>query len=337
MQHNRTPSKYLTSITDELNELCKEHEIPATIESRLKSETSTAQKIARKKILPQHVMDTIGIRIIVEDIYACYNLLELIINKFKIIPERIKDYIQFPKENGYQSLHLVFQTGNQTIELQIRTWLMHQHAEKGLASQYPQESKEQEIVIEPSERFRLRPNPEAMMSYYAHLGGINRQLAIISNLVQSQKATKKKRDIAQFIVRSALELTRSKSGALLKYDMLQDRFILSTSFGIRNAHQTHLRKISENNDEFIEQICTEKKRLWAHFDRTTGQFTMGKREEHQEQALCIPLVHDMMVLGIIIIFFDTENLATTLELNLLELFAWLSTYRMVELKILKPS
>jgi GTP pyrophosphokinase len=71
-------------------------------------------------------------------VWLCYHVLGLVqhLPGFQPVPTRVKDYISFPKPNGYQSLHTALILDGQTIEVQIRTSLMHQVAEYGMASHW---------------------------------------------------------------------------------------------------------------------------------------------------------------------------------------------------------
>uniref|UniRef100_A0A7S3KZY2 Putative GTP diphosphokinase RSH1, chloroplastic n=1 Tax=Amphora coffeiformis TaxID=265554 RepID=A0A7S3KZY2_9STRA len=71
-------------------------------------------------------------------VWLCYHVLGLAqhLPGFQPVPTRVKDYISFPKPNGYQSLHTALILNGQTIEVQIRTNLMHQVAEYGMASHW---------------------------------------------------------------------------------------------------------------------------------------------------------------------------------------------------------
>jgi (p)ppGpp synthase/HD superfamily hydrolase len=71
-------------------------------------------------------------------VWLCYHVLGLVqhLPGFQPVPTRVKDYISFPKPNGYQSLHTAVMMQGQTIEVQIRTSTMHQVAEYGMASHW---------------------------------------------------------------------------------------------------------------------------------------------------------------------------------------------------------
>jgi GTP pyrophosphokinase len=71
-------------------------------------------------------------------VWLCYHVLGLVqhLEGFQPVPTRVKDYISFPKPNGYQSLHTALILNGQKIEVQIRTKMMHQVAEYGMASHW---------------------------------------------------------------------------------------------------------------------------------------------------------------------------------------------------------
>ena len=73
-----------------------------------------------------------------QGVWLCYHVLGLVqhLEGFQPVPTRVKDYISFPKPNGYQSLHTALILNGQKIEVQIRTSAMHQVAEYGMASHW---------------------------------------------------------------------------------------------------------------------------------------------------------------------------------------------------------
>ncbi|KAL3784787.1 hypothetical protein ACHAW5_009804 [Stephanodiscus triporus] len=71
-------------------------------------------------------------------VWLCYHVLGLVqhLPGFQPMPTKVKDYISFPKPNGYQSLHTALICNGQSVEVQIRTSYMHQVAEYGMASHF---------------------------------------------------------------------------------------------------------------------------------------------------------------------------------------------------------
>lgn len=104
-------------------------------EVRIKGLYSLYQKLERKEKDITKIFDVAALRIIVPDVNACYAALGVVHNLYRPIPGKIKDYIAFPKPNGYQSLHTTVMTGiGGIVEIQIRTEEMHRSAQYGIAS-----------------------------------------------------------------------------------------------------------------------------------------------------------------------------------------------------------
>jgi len=81
------------------------------------------------------VYDLLAMRVVVNSVEECYQTLGIIHEMWRPLPKRMKDYIAFPKPNGYQSIHTTVTTQNGTIlEIQIRTQKMHHESEYGVAS-----------------------------------------------------------------------------------------------------------------------------------------------------------------------------------------------------------
>ena len=116
----------------------KEHFSPMPqIEGRKKSNYGIYKKVYRDGKDIDQIYDRYAVRIIVNTISECYNVLGIIHDMFRPIPNRFKDYISTPKPNKYQSLHTTV-LGREGIpfEVQIRTWEMHRTAEYGIAAHW---------------------------------------------------------------------------------------------------------------------------------------------------------------------------------------------------------
>ncbi|MBL6986787.1 MAG: bifunctional (p)ppGpp synthetase/guanosine-3',5'-bis(diphosphate) 3'-pyrophosphohydrolase [Methylobacter sp.] len=114
-----------------------EESISAEIYGRPKHIYSIWKKMCRKQLGIDELYDLLAVRVIVENLTACYATLGIVHSLWQTIPKEFDDYIANPKENGYQSLHTVIidPNGNR-IEVQIRTQQMHDFAELGVAAHW---------------------------------------------------------------------------------------------------------------------------------------------------------------------------------------------------------
>jgi RelA/SpoT family (p)ppGpp synthetase len=141
IKNNRDDS--FKSIANELIDLLKLNGIDATITGREKTPFSIWRKIQNKKISLEQLTDIIGFRIIVKNLEDCYKTLGVFHSKFSTIPGKFKDYISTPKINKYKSIHTsVIGPKKHRIEIQIRTFDMHEFAERGIASHWKYKSSE---------------------------------------------------------------------------------------------------------------------------------------------------------------------------------------------------
>ena len=107
------------------------------IEGRVKSIYGIYRKVYMKGKAFEQIYDIYAVRIIVDTVNECYNILGVIHDMMHPMPGRFKDYISTPKPNMYQSLHTTV-IGKEGIpfEVQIRTWEMHHTAEYGIAAHW---------------------------------------------------------------------------------------------------------------------------------------------------------------------------------------------------------
>ncbi|MBT9486873.1 MAG: bifunctional (p)ppGpp synthetase/guanosine-3',5'-bis(diphosphate) 3'-pyrophosphohydrolase [Rubrivivax sp.] len=111
--------------------------LPAEVVGRPKHLYSIWKKMQGKQLGIQQVFDLLALRVLVDDVPACYAALARVHERFPAVPEEFDDYIARPKPNGYQSLHTVVRGDDgRAFEVQIRTRAMHEHAEFGVAAHW---------------------------------------------------------------------------------------------------------------------------------------------------------------------------------------------------------
>lgn len=114
-----------------------ENKINCKIFGRKKRPYSIWKKMQKKSISFEKLKDIIAFRIIVKNLQDCYKVLGCINSSYIMVPNTFKDYINKPKLNGYQSIHLVIVgPKNVKVEIQIRTEEMNRIAEYGVASHW---------------------------------------------------------------------------------------------------------------------------------------------------------------------------------------------------------
>lgn len=119
---------------------------------RVKGTYSLYQKLKRRDWDMDRIYDYLAIRVVVGSVEECYSTLGIIHELWRPMPKRMKDYIAFPKPNGYKSIHTTVITPNRTIlEIQIRTEAMHREAEFGIASHMMYKSTQEGVKI-PSQK-----------------------------------------------------------------------------------------------------------------------------------------------------------------------------------------
>jgi GTP pyrophosphokinase len=145
--------QFLRTVEDTLTEQLRENGIEARVEWRIKRIYSIFQKQQRSKVSFDQVYDLLAIRVITQDVAACYAVFGLIHTLWRPVPGRIKDFIAMPRANRYQSLHTtVMGASGHQFEVQIRTEEMHRTAEEGIAAHWKYKAGEGVVTARDEER-----------------------------------------------------------------------------------------------------------------------------------------------------------------------------------------
>jgi (p)ppGpp synthase/HD superfamily hydrolase len=132
----------LDSIVDDLQNFFETQGIFCSVSGRVKGLYSTFTKMKRsQKYKLSDIYDLLAFRVIVDSPLDAYNAMGFMSSHYVTDNSRFKDYIAYPKINGYQSLHMVVygiiaEDENIPVEVQIRTEQMHREAEYGIASHW---------------------------------------------------------------------------------------------------------------------------------------------------------------------------------------------------------
>ncbi|MDL2190053.1 GTP diphosphokinase [Cobetia sp. LC6] len=129
---------YIADLLVELRTLMSEQGIKHfDVAGRAKHIYSIWRKMKIKRIAFSQVYDVRAVRILVGTVSDCYTALGIVHSRWHHVPHEFDDYIANPKKNGYQSLHTaVVGPSNKVIEIQIRTFDMHEEAELGVCAHW---------------------------------------------------------------------------------------------------------------------------------------------------------------------------------------------------------
>ncbi len=128
---------FLKQIQERIAERVQSYVPNVYLEGRVKSIHGIYRKMYMQGKAFDEIYDIYAVRVIADTVNDCYNILGVIHDMFRPLPNRFKDYISTPKPNMYQSLHTTV-IGREAIpfEVQIRTWDMHHTAEYGIAAHW---------------------------------------------------------------------------------------------------------------------------------------------------------------------------------------------------------
>lgn len=129
--------RYIAQVRGELADALSAHGIAAEVAGRPKHIYSIWRKMQKKGVPIGELYDLRALRVLVDDVAACYAALGVAHALWTPVPGEFDDYIARPKRNDYRSLHTaMLGPAGKTVEVQIRTREMHNHAELGVAAHW---------------------------------------------------------------------------------------------------------------------------------------------------------------------------------------------------------
>lgn len=135
-QKRQERQAFIDDAMEQLRERLVNAGVKAEIRGRAKHFYSIYKKMKRDNKDISEIYDLSAVRVLVDSVRDCYGVLGIIHEMWKPMPGRFKDYIAMPKSNGYQSLHTTVMTRGYPLEIQIRTFAMHQVSEYGFAAHW---------------------------------------------------------------------------------------------------------------------------------------------------------------------------------------------------------
>ncbi len=129
--------RYIDALCDMLRADLAHSGVAAGVYGRPKHIYSIYRKMQRKQVAFDEVFDVRAVRIVVASVPDCYAALGIVHGLWRYIPGEFDDYIATPKGNFYRSIHTaVIGPQGKSVEVQIRTREMHEHAELGVAAHW---------------------------------------------------------------------------------------------------------------------------------------------------------------------------------------------------------
>jgi GTP pyrophosphokinase len=129
--------RYIETLCTELLQELRSAGIAAEVYGRPKHIYSIYRKMQHKQLAFEQLFDVRAMRVIVGTVPECYAALGIVHGRWPYIPGEFDDYVATPKGNGYRSIHTaVIGPAARSVEVQIRTREMHEHAELGVAAHW---------------------------------------------------------------------------------------------------------------------------------------------------------------------------------------------------------
>lgn len=171
--------EFVSKIVDQLNERIKVCGVQHfAVYGRSKHIHSIYRKMMRKNVSLEEIYDATAVRILLESVDQCYNVLGMVHSLWKQVPAEFDDYIAHPKPNGYQSLHTAVEDENgRVFEVQIRTFQMHDMAEMGVAAHW----KYKESAVQPKD------SHERKIEWLRDVLAWHREMAVSSGISEAME------------------------------------------------------------------------------------------------------------------------------------------------------
>ena len=240
--------------------------IECSVTGRIKTPYSIWGKMQRKKVTMDQLADIMAFRVLVPDVADCYRALgELHVN-YPTVMGRFKDYISTPKRNDYQSLHTgLIGPENHKIEVQIKTPIMHNVAEHGVAAHWNYKGPVVEKNIH-------------KIKWIQELVGILDEEAGADEFLEHTKMDLYKDQVFCFTPRGAL-IALPKGATAVDFAFAVHTKVGETCVGVRiNGKNRQLATELENGDqiEILTEPNAKPKAEWERFVRT-GRAKSGIR------------------------------------------------------------
>ncbi len=145
--------KLIARITEQVLTRLKDFAQVPAVYGRAKSLYSIYRKMVEKGVEVEEISDILAFRVIMDDLGGCYSALGVVHTLWPPISERFKDYIARPKPNGYQSIHTTVICEGERVEVQIRTQVMHDFCENGIAAHWRYKEGHMDLSPEEIERY----------------------------------------------------------------------------------------------------------------------------------------------------------------------------------------
>lgn len=178
-QKRQERQAFIDDAIEKLQAKFAESETKAEIRGRAKHFYSIFKKMKRDNKDISEIFDLSAVRVLVDSVKDCYEVLGIIHAMWKPMPGRFKDYIAMPKSNGYQSLHTTVMTNGYPLEIQIRTFAMHQISEYGVAAHWKYKEKGSSVGATDSY--------DQKMSWLRHLLNLQQELSDPREYVEALK------------------------------------------------------------------------------------------------------------------------------------------------------